>query len=421
MRRSFRFIRDFLLIIVLFMILYSYAMFQGGFVSWFLFFSFLPIFLYHLGLLFYPIHKWKVARVLSHHTLQAGGRIFVTLQIKRTIPFPLYYCIIEDNLPQTLQKIDKRLEKYMYLNKPEKLLTNRQVKKTVFPWFRKNITLQYDLNHIPRGEHKLQMIRIRTGDVFGFIKKEHHFIVDNKFLVYPNQWQIYIKNHLNSLQQGTMASYIWNTKRTNVATSIREYIPGDKYSWIDWKQTARKNMIMTKEFEQEKNTDTLFILDRCYYENLNPVAFEGIIELTTSLITAIGKNSPSIHLLSIGENIRQFSLSTDVKKMEHIRKHLAKIQPVGKGSFSNQLQVALRGFNQRFVLIFMITQIDHSLVHTIQQLKYQAQKIKVFLIKAETHISEIDLKIIQQLQDEGVRVYVFSENDLKRKALEVSL
>src|SRR5690625_3163765 len=172
MKQSLRSISSLCFILILFAILYSYAMFQGGFVSWFLFFSFLPIFFYQLGLLFYPMKRWNVRRILSRQTIQAGDSIFVTIKIERFLPFPLSYCIVEEVLPQTLQKIDNRYKKYAYLNNPEKLTVHRQFKKMIFPWFRRKIELTYKLDQIPRGEHKLHEIRIRTGDIFGFVSKE---------------------------------------------------------------------------------------------------------------------------------------------------------------------------------------------------------------------------------------------------------
>src|SRR5699024_10759054 len=115
MKRWLRFSSKLLFILILFGLLFSFAMFQGGFVSWFLFFGFLPILLYHLGLLFYPINRWQVTRMLSKHTVRSGEGITVTVNMKRTIPFPLYYCVLEELSPESLNKWDTRLDKYMYL------------------------------------------------------------------------------------------------------------------------------------------------------------------------------------------------------------------------------------------------------------------------------------------------------------------
>src|SRR5699024_522466 len=113
-------------IIILLLILFSFAMFQGGFTAWFLFLSFLPIFLYHLTLLLYPINKWQVTRELSRQRLEAGDQVIVNIVIQRKIPFPLYYCILEEVFPESLNKQDTRQEKYKQMSNPASLNIKRQ-------------------------------------------------------------------------------------------------------------------------------------------------------------------------------------------------------------------------------------------------------------------------------------------------------
>lgn len=421
MNQSLRFIGNLFFIVILFLVLYSFAMFQGGFVSWFLFFSFLPIFLYHLGLLFYPMNRWKVSRTLSHQSIQAGDSIIVTIHMKRFMPFPLYYCIVDDILPHTLQKIDSRHKKYAYLNQPEKLIVDRKIKKITFPWFHRNIELKYELEQIPRGEHNLRVIRLRTGDVFGLIKKECEYEVPDTFLVFPNQRQLRINDQLNRFPHGSVTSYAWHTKNTNVAVGVREYVPGDKYSWIDWKQTAKNNLVMSKEFEREKNTDILFVLDQCQEDHLNLLAFEGAIEFINSLILEIDKESSQVSLLSIGDGNEYFSFLNDTRKLDQVRQYLAKAQPIGKRPFAVQLQEAVTKLNSSYSIVLVIHQIDEPLMTIIQQLKYQSKKIVIFLIQAKMQITFEEQSMLGQLQREGIMIHTITEHELVRKTLEVNL
>src|SRR5690625_6635368 len=64
----------FLLLIGLVIVLFSFAMFQGGFLSWFLFYSYIPFFLYYMLFIFYPLHKWKVDSNLSSRVVHAGDQ-----------------------------------------------------------------------------------------------------------------------------------------------------------------------------------------------------------------------------------------------------------------------------------------------------------------------------------------------------------
>src|SRR5699024_7686731 len=75
MRPSFRLAGSLFFIVMLLGILFSYAMFQGGFTSWFLFYSFLPILLYPLGLAVYPIRKWDVTREVTPQVDRKSTRL----------------------------------------------------------------------------------------------------------------------------------------------------------------------------------------------------------------------------------------------------------------------------------------------------------------------------------------------------------
>ncbi|SDR12148.1 DUF58 domain-containing protein [Virgibacillus salinus] len=421
MTGTIRFIGKLSFVVFLLLLLFSFAMFQGGFVSWFLFFGFLPIFLYHLGLLFYPIKRWHVTRSLSHHVIRAGGRIAVTVKIKRTIPYPLYYCICEEIFPDTLQKVDNQNEKYRNMDKPNKLQVSRKIKKIVFPGFSREIELPYYIEQVPRGEHQLQALRIRTGDVLGFVKKEHIFYLSDQIVAFPNERPVHIAESITSYEQGSISAYAMNLKNSNVATGIREYTPGDKFSWIDWKQTAKKNTIITKEFEQEKSTDTMVILDSCYNRGINDLAFEAGIELTMSLVESIRKQASQVGFLSIGENVVYFPMHHDPSKKDLIRQHLTRLQPGGTRSFSMVLREETTKISSGANMILVTTQMDDMFRESIQKVKQRSKRVIILFIQSSALISRSEHNIIQQLRFEGVVINVLTEKQLVQKIIEVNV
>ncbi|PAV27816.1 DUF58 domain-containing protein [Virgibacillus profundi] len=421
MKESLRFILNFVFIVLLFLILFSYAMFQGGFTSWFLFYSFLPIFLYHLGLLLHSIQKWEVSRNLSKHVVRAGDSITVTVRIQRSFPFPLYYCICEEIYPDSLKRIDNRKDKYLYMNQPNKLNVDRKIKKIVFPSIRKVFEFSYRMEQIPRGEHQMQALRISTGDVFGFVKKEHIFKLPDQIVAYPNERPIHMAEQMSSFEQGSTSSYSLNLKNTNIATGIREYMPGDKFSWIDWKQTARKNEVMTKEFEQEKSTDILLILDSCNYKGSNPLEFEAAVEVTVSLMEAIRKQSTQVGLLSIGENVTQFPMHHDPRQQDFIRKHLTQIQLSGNQSFAVKLKEEMLKIGSGNIVMIITTHMDDVFRKSIQQVNGRTKRVMVIFIKSAKSISKTEHAVIQQLQFEGIGIHVLTEEQLAKNPIEVNM
>ena len=72
--QKFKEVWKLIILLLLILITFSYAMFQGGFVSWFLFYSFLPFALYALGLALYSIKDIKAERVYTKQEFNAGEK-----------------------------------------------------------------------------------------------------------------------------------------------------------------------------------------------------------------------------------------------------------------------------------------------------------------------------------------------------------
>src|SRR5690606_7634397 len=254
-------------------ILFAYAMFQGGFVSWFLFYSFLPIFLYQMLVLLYPWKKCKITREISSPIIHSAGDLTVTLRLERKFPFPLHYLIVEEVFPSSLHRYDFGQKKYQWMNQENRV--DREMKTVIFPWFRRKLKVSYTMKHIPRGEHKLNVVRIKTGDVFGLVKKECFFSVENSLIAYPSTLPVQLQHISLRYDTGNKLAAMKAVSNSNIVGGVRDYAPGDRFSWIDWKQTAKKNSMMTKEFEQERNADALIVLNNCGKGLENANAYEA--------------------------------------------------------------------------------------------------------------------------------------------------
>lgn len=412
MKGTVHFFGKLIFIVFIFLMLFAYAMFQGGFVSWFLFYGFTPIFFYLMGVLLYSIKSLKVSRKISHQVVRAGDTVHVDIMVNRSFPFPLYYCICEEVFPETLNMVDNRTDKYQHMGNPSELQIVRKIKKVVFAGFKREFKLSYQIAEIPRGEHQLFAIRFRTGDLFGFIKKEHVFNVMDNLVAYPNEHRLHLTERINSFEQGSVTAQNVTLKNTNVASGIREYMPGDKFSWIDWKQTARKNTMMTKEFEQEKSTDTMLILDGCHHDNLNMLAFEAAIEISLSMTETIRRQSSQVGFLSIGEKNTFFPLHHGPTKKELIRQHLTQIQPVGEQAFAVKLKEEAMRLTSGVIAVIITTNLDEAFSRTIRQMKQRTKRIIVCFIGSSDLITKRQYQLIQQLEFEGIVINVITEKQL---------
>ncbi|UOQ92000.1 DUF58 domain-containing protein [Halobacillus shinanisalinarum] len=420
MKQSVRFTARLVVIFLIFAVLFSYAMFQGGFVSWFLFYSFLPFLLYMVGLTFYRMDNWKVERRLSKKVTTAGETIHVDVHITRSFLFPMYYCVIEEYIPESLMKRDTHFEKYRNMGKPDDLNKRRQVKKAVFPWFKRTIRYQYVIEEIPRGEHQLRALRVKTGDFFGFITKEVIYQLNNKIIAFPYKRPVRLTERAYSFEQGASPSFKLNEKNTNVVSGVREYVPGDRFSWIDWKTTAKSNQMMTKEFEQEKSVDMLIILNAVYEEDMNPLSFEGSVEFSASLLEEIYNRSSQLAFMTLGDGKRYFPFQQDHAYKDMIQQHLAQIRPRGQTPFAKQLERELSQNLTGMLLLIVSHQLDMHLFTSLIRLAQKSKRVVLFYVKPRSQMEFQDHKLVKQLVSNGIVVNMISEDELTQQEFEVN-
>lgn len=421
MKRTIRLVGKFLFMFFLLGLLFAYAMFEGGFVSWFLFYSFVPVFLYEVAFFLYPIKKWRMSRSFNHYVVRSGDAVHVTIRMKRALPFPLYYTIFEEIFPDSMQKVNLQHDTYRYLNSPADLNVIRRLKHVVFPWFSRHVEKKYVMQEIPRGRHPFQVIRVRISDMFGFMHKEHSFAVRDELIVYPTAREVHMYGRMSAFDHGEQSAYSFRLKSTNIAIGTREYIPGDKFSWIDWKQTARKNELMTKEFEQEKSTDTMIILNACFHKEFNFLAFEAAVEVAYSIVEAIYKQSSEAYFVSIGQDNIHMPIYHDETKKIGLREHLTTIEPFAKKTFAEQFKKEIVHMARGFVIVLVTTRINEAFKHTILQMTSRMKRIIVIFIQGSNQISAEEFGVIREMQFQGVVVNVLTEKELIHHAIEVNV
>ncbi|MFD2217109.1 MULTISPECIES: DUF58 domain-containing protein [Metabacillus] len=381
---------------------FSYAMFQGGFVSWFLFYSFLPFALYSFLLMIYPIRSFQVTRRINQEQFSVGQRLIGTITVKRSFPFPLFYLLVEDELNDKLKGVQK-------LKEPNKLF---------FPWFKKSISFSYALLEMPRGEHHFKSVRLRTGDLFGLIEKEVSLEVENYFLVYPSTVDLAYHSKQKQYEQGSASTLTKYWQDSTMAVGVREYQPGDKFAWIDWKATARRDSIMTKEFEQMQSHDVVVFIDRSHSE-----VFESVVSYTASLIRAIVKSGARVGLVSIGKQQKMFPLQADEQHVSSIFYHLAKVDCDSRTPFSAVLGGNYLNKEMKQVTSILVTStLNMEMVRKLEFLSARQQTFILYLIKGKLHeLSKEESVLVERLKQRQVHVNVVKEQDANKRFKEVNI
>ncbi|ESU31604.1 hypothetical protein G3A_15740 [Bacillus sp. 17376] len=358
--QKFKEIWKLIVLLLLILITISYAMFQGGFVSWFLFYSFLPFALYALGLAFYSIKDIKAERVFTKQEYNAGEKFKASIVLERNVGFPLFYAIGEEETGDTLSG-NRDLQK---------------AKTMLFPGFSRVFGFDYSIENLPRGEHALKGIKLKTGDPLGLIEKEKILPVENKILVYPAYQDMVYRPIAHHFDQGMTASKERVQRDTSMAIGVREYQPGDRFSWINWKATARRNDIMTKEFEQRQSHDVVMLMD-CAPEP----RFEVVVSFTASVIRAILRKGAQVGLMTLSTERKAFPARGGEAHQQQLLHHLAKIQDGSPVSFDRVLEAESFLAQQNNSIMLITAQLTKELIEKAAFYNQRNASVSIFLIK----------------------------------------
>ncbi|WP_248735444.1 DUF58 domain-containing protein [Neobacillus rhizosphaerae] len=391
----------FTLLIVLIFLTFSYAMFQGGFVSWFLFYSFLPFAIYCVALSFYSLNELVVTRVLPKTDYNAGEPLRVSINVQRSKAFPLFYLIIEDNLEETL--------KYALQQKRSKTL--------LLPGVKKEFSYEYTIDELPRGEHFFQSFTLRIGDLLGLFEKEKTVSADGKIIVYPAYTEFIYRPFENQYDQGLTASRERVQRDTTMAVGVRDYQPGDRFSWINWKATAKRNEIMTKEFEQRQSHDVFVVMD-CVPDK----RFEAVVSFTASLLRAVLKKGAQTGLLTISKERASFPIRGGEQHLQQLFYHLAKIEAKCLKPFEKVLETDGFFIQQSVSFMLITAQLTKPLIEKASFLGQRKGSITLFLIKDQKESpTESERSLIAIANARGVRVVMVHDGEFAAAFSEVIL
>ena len=298
--------------LLLAVITFSYAMFQGGFVSWFVFYSLTPFLLYSLLLSFAPIKIEEVHREITPSKLHRGDSAKVTVSFRNTTWIPLIFMTVQEI------GIDRKFK--------------GSFNQIYFVGWKRKFEWSYELDDLKRGKMQFEGIRFIFTDFFGWTIRTKVVEENKSLVILPKISRIKYKPLQMQFEHGGVAAPFSMVKDTSLVTGIRDYQSGDKYSWIHWKSFAKNETLRTKEFEDRQTQDIFLAIEQSSTKN-----FEHAVDLTASILQSVIKNHGDISFLSTGEKKEIFPKLKSQSRLEKVMQHLAVIEPDSKQSIDSIL------------------------------------------------------------------------------------
>ena len=162
-----------------------------------------------------------------------------------------------------------------------------------------------------RGDDQFQGTFLRIACPFGLVEKQVRMSTEEPVRVYPNV--LALKEFDLLKQQGRLREIgIRRSRMRGLGTefeSLREYSEGDDYRKIDWKATARRNKLVVRQYEQERNQVVIVVVDigRHMLAEVNGVRkLDHVLDSLLMLVNAAAMAGDQIGLLVYADTVRRY-------------------------------------------------------------------------------------------------------------------
>jgi len=181
-------------------------------------------------------------RRFSQHRVAFGEEIELKVEIVNRKLLPLSWLEIEDEIPLALAPARVHLHPS---HKPERSLLGNLCAMRPFERIRR----RYTIPCLTRGEHLIGPVKLRSGDLFGFVTCERVLDSVESVVVYPRvvplgELGLPARNPLGDLRARS-----WIFEDVSRPAGAREYRQGDDLRRIHWPASARSQQLQSRIYE----------------------------------------------------------------------------------------------------------------------------------------------------------------------------
>ena len=117
------------------------------------------------------------------------------------------------------------------------------------------------ITHHRRGLNDIGSLILITSDPLGLCQLSRRMGRPHIIIVYPNTVPLSPGLSVGPAALGDIGNVSHVLTASTSASRVREYLPGDRLSHIHWPSTARRNQLMSKEFDSGGHSEVWIFLD----------------------------------------------------------------------------------------------------------------------------------------------------------------
>ncbi len=261
----------------------------------------------------YALRSLSVAVSTSHGRAFPGEKVELTFElINKWLPLP--WLEVEMELPYRLVTGKRSLSPY----------TRTRLRWVTALLPGQVITWKHTLEAKTRGDYRLGLPRLRSGDMFGLFPKELVLTHFESLLVYP---QIFPLSKLNlplralfGEKAGPRSIY----EDVSRVAGSRDYRYDDSFKHIHWKASAAHSKLQTRQYESSTSLSLLLILDVHSFPEEDE-EFERAVSTVASLAYEAHRRGFAVGLITNSEPQVQIAIGSGQNQLLQILEALARI------------------------------------------------------------------------------------------------
>lgn len=162
-------------------------------------------------------------------------------------------------------------------------------------------SFSFNVNCRRRGKYDLQSFSVKTGDPFGIFQLSKTLAADQVINVYPRLQPLPLLNPLAHQNFGNLAVSNRQFENYSQIADLRRWQAGDSKKKIHWKQSARHEMLLVKNYDQKGDATLNIFIDMAAasYGTDRQLLLEDLaVETAASLIFHNLKHSIAVEVFS---------------------------------------------------------------------------------------------------------------------------
>ncbi|QNU65303.1 DUF58 domain-containing protein [Ruminiclostridium herbifermentans] len=274
----------------------------------------------------------------------------------------------------------------------------------------------FDMECKYRGQYEIGISDIYIEDFLGLIRLKYKIPETKKIIVYPNIVYLSKFDIFSNSCSDSQNFSLGIVEDVNNIKDLRNYTYGDSLRRIHWKQTAKNNQLMVKNYQSTTDVNLNILLDLRhgkYSEDINIIIEDKLIEAVISVVHYYLFKNVAINYIYFDQKLEVLKAANQAE-FDLIYKTLSSVEFKQQVSLADIVKLHYESRNNLNDMIIFTSNLDIDLYNEIYNAQMSNHSICLIYVSPRTLVNEkndiID-EILDNLPEIGVRAYTINPDD----------